>query len=62
MLLLWRCNRGMNMKKKTLEYVLGMITGISIMIAMYACTSPLQATIGDIGASELNPLYVKIVD
>ena len=44
------------MKKKTLDYVLGMITGIAISIAAVACTNnSLQATSTDV-------LYVKVVN
>ena len=31
------------MKNKTTDYILGMITGIAIMIAAWSCTNPLQA-------------------
>ncbi len=50
------------MKKKTTEYILGLITGLSIMLAAWACTDPLQANYGDLGANKFNPLYVKIVE
>ena len=44
------------MKKKTLDYILGMITGIAISIAAISCTNnSLQATSGDV-------LYVKVVN
>ena len=49
------------MKNKTLDYIFGLITGIALMIALYSCTNPLQAS-SDLGASPYNPLYVKIVD
>ena len=43
-------------KAKTLDYVLGMITGIAISIAALACSNnSLQATSGDV-------LYVKVVN
>ena len=49
-------NKGEKMKKKTLDYVLGMITGIAISIAIISCTNnSLQATSGDV-------LYVKVVN
>lgn len=50
------------MKNKTTEYILGMITGISIMIAIWSMTDPLQANYNAIGTTKYNPLYVKIVD
>ena len=44
------------MKKKTLDYILGMITGIAISIAVISCTNnSLQATSTDV-------LYVKVVN
>ena len=44
------------MKKKTLDYIFGMITGIAISIAVIACTNnSLQATSGDV-------LLVKVVN
>ena len=44
------------MKNKTLDYILGMITGIAISIAIISCTNnSLQATSGDV-------LYVKVVN
>ena len=49
-------NKGENMKKKTLDYILGMITGIAISIAVLACSNnSLQATSTDV-------LYVKVVN
>ena len=55
---------GEKMKNKTTDYILGMITGISIMIAAWSCTSPLQADddYTTRGHSEVYPLYVKVVD
>ena len=51
------------MKNKTTDYILGMITGIAIMIAAYSCTSPLNADdYGDRGQSRYLPLYVTIVE
>ena len=44
------------MKNKTLDYILGMITGIAISIAVLACSNnSLQATSTDV-------LYVKVVN
>ena len=43
-------------KAKTLDYILGMITGIAISITALACSNnSLQATSGDV-------LYVKVVN
>ena len=51
------------MKNKTTDYILGLITGIAIMIAAYSYVSPLQANNDYItrGHSEVYPLYVKVV-
>jgi len=50
------------MKKKTTDYILGFITGVSMMFALWSCTNPLQATINEIGSTQWNPIYVKVVD
>tara|TARA_R100001082_G_C4364802_1_gene161333 strand:+ start:3925 stop:4086 length:162 start_codon:yes stop_codon:yes gene_type:complete len=52
------------MKNKTTDYILGMITGIAIMIALWSCTSPLNADYNytDRGSSKYFPLYVTIVE
>tara|TARA_R110002110_G_scaffold147162_3_gene337575 strand:- start:2187 stop:2351 length:165 start_codon:yes stop_codon:yes gene_type:complete len=54
------------MKNKTTDYILGMITGIAIMIAAYSCTSPLSADGSSISSTrgdyEWNPIYVKVVE
>ena len=31
-------------KKKSLDYIFGMITGASLMLAFWACTTPLDAS------------------
>ena len=44
------------MKNKSMDYILGMITGIAISIAAIACTNnSLQATSGDV-------LLVKVIN
>ena len=54
------------LKRKSIDYISGMITGASLMLAFWACTqTPLGASSGDkieINSSEWNPVYVKIVD
>ena len=50
------------MKKKTLDYIFGFVTGIAIMIALYSCTNPLQASNTELGSTQWNPLYVKVVN
>ena len=60
--------KGERMKNKTMDYILGMITGISISIAVIGCTNnSLQATSGDVLLVKVvneswNPVEVKIVD
>ena len=53
-------------KNKTTDYILGMITGIAIMIALWSCSSPLNADQSSISSTrgdyEWNPLYVKVVE
>ena len=57
---------GGRMKNKTTDYILGMITGIAIMIALYSCTSPLQADESYSASSptggRFDPIYVKVVE
>ena len=51
------------MKNKTIDYMLGMITGIAIMIAAYSYVSPLQADyIASPTGKFHDPIYVKVVD
>ena len=51
-------------KNKTTDYILGFITGGAISLAVYSCTSPLNANDDYLtrGETEWNPLYVKVVD
>ncbi|MDP7028318.1 MAG: ABC transporter ATP-binding protein [Candidatus Marinimicrobia bacterium] len=32
------------LKKKSIDYIFGMITGASLMLAFWACTTPLDAS------------------
>ena len=53
------------LKNKSIDYIFGMITGASLMVAFWACTTPLDASNGDkieIDSSQWNPVYVKIVE
>ncbi|MBC8312318.1 MAG: ABC transporter ATP-binding protein [Candidatus Marinimicrobia bacterium] len=56
-------------KQKSIDYILGMITGASIMIATWACTSgnPLNATGSTIQEVKVinqswEPVYVDVVN
>ena len=49
--------------KKTIDYVLGMITGIAIMIALWSYTTPLYAEVsGGPKGTRWDPIYVKVAD
>ena len=51
------------MKDKTLDYILGFICGVCVMVAVWSCTSPLNADdYSTVGHSKYNPLYVKVVE
>ena len=57
------------LKKKSIDYIFGMITGASLMVAFWACTNtPLGASGSDVQQVEVvntswsNPVPVKIVD
>ena len=56
------------MKNKTTDYILGMITGIAIMVAAWSCSSPLQADESYSSSSsgpsgeQWDPIYVKVVE
>ena len=53
------------LKNKSIDYIFGMITGASLMVAFWACTSDVTAAGSDkieIDSSEWNPVYVKVVD
>ena len=56
----------MKKKSKTIEYIMGIITGISIMIALWSCTNPLQADESYSASSptggRFDPIYVKVVE
>lgn len=53
---------------RTLDYLLGFITGIAISIAVYACSSPIMADehsdvlqVEIVNNHEYNPVYVRAV-
>jgi len=52
-------------KNKSMDYILGMITGAAVMLAIWGCThTPLGADsyTTELGSAEWKPMYVKIVD
>ena len=54
------------LKKKSIDYIFGMITGASLMIAFWACTSDVTASSTvqqvEVVNDSWNPVYVKITD
>ena len=56
------------MRNKSLDYILGMITGASVMLTFWACTSDVTASGSTIQQVEVvntswsNPVPVEIVD
>ena len=56
------------LKNKSIDYIFGMITGASLMLAFWACTNtPLGASGPDVQQvkivdSQWDPVYVKITD
>ena len=57
------------LKKKSIDYIFGMITGASLMLAFFACTqTPLGASGSDVQLVEVvntswsNPVPVKIFE
>ena len=51
------------MKNKSLEFVVGVFFGVLMGITLYACSlGPLGADDYELGSTEWNPLYVKIVE
>ena len=57
------------LKNKSIDYIFGMITGASLMVAFWACTNtPLGEMGGDVQQAEIvnsssfYPVYEKVVD
>ena len=56
------------LKNKSIDYIFGMITGASLMVAFWACTSNVTASGTDVQQVEIvnnaysNPMPVEIVD
>ena len=56
------------LKNKSIDYVFGMITGASIMVAFWACTSDVTASGSDVQQVEIVngnrylPVYVEVVN
>ncbi len=54
--------RRTKMKDSRYYFLLGFMTAILVAMVVVGCTSPLEAGSSEIGSSEWNPMYVKIVD
>ena len=56
------------LKNKSIDYMFGMITGASLMLAFWACTTPLEGSgstvqqVEVVNTSWSNPVPVEIVD
>ena len=55
------------LKNKSIDYIFGMITGASLMLAFWACTTPLDASGSTVQKVEIvnetwNPANVRLVD
>ena len=56
------------LKNKSIDYIFGMITGASLMVAFWACTSNVTASSGDVQQVEVvntswsNPVPVEVVN
>ena len=54
-------------KKKSIDYIFGMITGASLMLAFWVCTTPLDASGSTVQEVKVvneswNPVYVTSAD
>ena len=55
--------KGSRMQNKSLEFIVGVFFGVLIGITLYACSlGPLGADDYELGSTEWNPMYVKIVE
>ena len=55
------------LKNKSIDYIFGMITGASLMLAFWACSSPLDASGSTVQEVKVvnegwNPVYVTSTD
>ena len=55
------------LKNKSIDYIFGMITGASLMVAFWACTSPLDASGSTVQEVKIvneswDPVHVTIGD
>ena len=50
------------MKDSRFYFLLGFMSAVLIAMVVVGCTSPLEAGSSELGSTEWNPMYVKIVD
>jgi len=50
------------MKDSRFYFLLGFMSAMLIAMVIVGCTSPLEAGSSELGSTEWNPMYVKIVD
>jgi len=50
------------MKDSRFYFLLGFMSAMLVAMVVVGCTTPLEAGNGDLGSTEWNPMYVKIVD
>ena len=55
-------NKGEHMKDKQFYFLLGFITAFMLAMVISCSFTPLEAGGSELGGSEWNPMYVKIVD
>ena len=50
------------MKDSRFYFLLGFMSAMLFAMVIIGCTSPLEAGSSELGSTEWNPMYVKIVD
>ena len=50
------------MKDSRFYFLLGFMSAMLIAMVIVGCTAPLEAGSSEIGSTEWNPVYVKIVE
>ena len=50
------------MKDSRFYFLLGFMSAMLVAMVIIGCTTPLEAGSSELGSTEWNPMYVKIVD
>ena len=50
------------MKDSRFYFLLGFMSAMLVAMVVVGCTTPLEAGSSELGSTEWNPVYVKIVD